>query len=180
MQPVVPWRATVFATFLALEIMKAMIIAACPKHPKDTWYGMVYVQVVSDSDHQYLIYKDLRESSYPGQSHFNSHRPRHLISSSSPSIHIYITMKSFIAAAALATLASVAEAKKCQNITVPVTIEARLGMFGDLAPQNDIDITNFILNLAQQGKNFTEASLKGVSISFRSIAGNHSQLTIPI
>lgn len=95
-------------------------------------------------------------------------------------IYIYITMKSFIAAAALATLASVAEAKKCQNITVPVTIEARLGMFGDLAPQNDIDITNFILNLAQQGKNFTEASLKGVSISFRSIAGNHSQLTIPI
>lgn len=89
-------------------------------------------------------------------------------------------MKSFIAAAALATLASVAEAKKCQNITVPVTIEARLGMFGDLAPQNDIDITNFILNLAQQGKNFTEASLKGVSISFQSIAGNHSQLTIPI
>lgn len=72
-------------------------------------------------------------------------------------------MKSFATAAAVAAFASVANAKQCQNITVPVTIEARNGVFdlAKLTPQNDIDVTNFILNLAQQGKNFTQTSLKG-------------------
>ena len=72
-------------------------------------------------------------------------------------------MKSFATAAAVAALASVVQAKHCQNITVPVTIEARNGVFdlAKLTPQTDIDVTNTILNLAQQGKNFTQTSLKG-------------------
>jgi hypothetical protein len=72
----------------------------------------------------------------------------------------------FTTVAAIAVAASCTSAKHCRNITVPVKIEARNGVFDlkTLTPQNDIDVTNFILDLAQQGKNFTLASLKGVSI----------------
>lgn len=78
-------------------------------------------------------------------------------------------MKSFTTAAAAATLIGLAAAKKCQNITVPVTVDSRNAVFDReaLTPHTNIDVTNFVLNLSQQGHNYTADQLKGVSIYFR-------------
>lgn len=64
---------------------------------------------------------------------------------------------------ALAALIGLASAKKCQNITVPVQVSARQGVFdvAALTPHSNIDVTNFILNLNQQGKNYTANVLQG-------------------
>jgi len=76
-------------------------------------------------------------------------------------------MKSFAVAAAAATFAGIVSAKQCQNITVPVTISARNGLFDQsaLTPVTNIDVTNFILNLVQQGENYTANVLQGVSLA---------------
>lgn len=75
-------------------------------------------------------------------------------------------MKSFATIAAVAALTGAATAKQCQNITVPVTITGRNGVFDKaaLTPNGDIDVTNFILNLARQGHNYTAEQLKGVCV----------------
>lgn len=56
--------------------------------------------------------------------------------------------------------------RKCQDIVVPVSISARNGVFDLAAPGNNIDLTNFILDLAQLGANYSQAVLGGVSVSF--------------
>ncbi|CZT16944.1 uncharacterized protein RCC_02778 [Ramularia collo-cygni] len=80
-------------------------------------------------------------------------------------------MKSFATAAIAATLAGSVSAtipiyssgKTCHNITVPVCITARNGVFDKekLTPKSNIDVTNFILNNARQGHNYTQEQLKG-------------------
>ncbi|CAK4028180.1 alpha beta-hydrolase [Lecanosticta acicola] len=72
-------------------------------------------------------------------------------------------MKSFTTAAAVVALGSLASGKKCANITVPVTVNARNAVFDKaaLTPHSNIDVTNFILNLSQQGHNYTQEQLKG-------------------
>jgi len=72
-------------------------------------------------------------------------------------------MKSFTIAAAGAALIGAASAKVCQNITVPVQVSARNGKFDAtaLTTQSNIEVTNFILDLTQQGKNFTAEVLQG-------------------
>ena len=64
----------------------------------------------------------------------------------------------------LALTISAASARKCQNITVPVSISARNGIFNLEAPASNIDATNFILNETQQGHNFTQELLTGVGL----------------
>lgn len=54
-------------------------------------------------------------------------------------------------------------AARCQNITVPVTISARNGVFNIAVPSTNVETTNFILNLNQQGHNFSEVLLTDVS-----------------
>lgn len=71
-------------------------------------------------------------------------------------------MKSFTFAAVTAALAGVALARKCQNITVPVTITARNSVFNLAAPANNIEVTNFILDLTQQGANYPATIMSGV------------------
>lgn len=58
--------------------------------------------------------------------------------------------------------------RKCQDIVVPVSISARNGVFDLAAPGNNIDLTNFILDLAQLGANYSQAVLGGVSVPFTS------------
>lgn len=54
--------------------------------------------------------------------------------------------------ALLAQLVTLATARKCMNITVPVTISARTGIFGNVnVPVGDLDPTTFILNATRQG-----------------------------
>lgn len=83
----------------------------------------------------------------------------------SPNNHT-IKMKSFATAAIAASLISAGAAKKCTNMTVPVTVNSRNALFDKdaLTPHSNIDVTDFILNLSQQGHNYTMDQLKGVSV----------------
>lgn len=63
--------------------------------------------------------------------------------------------------AAFAALSSVASAAQCQNITIPVSISARNGVFNQTNPTNAIESTNFALRMARQGNNYTAESLTG-------------------
>ena len=56
-------------------------------------------------------------------------------------------------AAVLALLAhSVAGARQCQNISVPVTISARTAVFGNYAvPMTNLDAVSTALNITRQG-----------------------------
>ena len=62
---------------------------------------------------------------------------------------------------AVAVFAASVAAKTCTNLTVPVTIAARTGVFNILVPQTNFDATAFIQNQTQQGRNFTETVLSG-------------------
>lgn len=81
---------------------------------------------------------------------------------------IFANMMYTIAAAA--ALAAVASAKTCQNITVPIQASARNGVFNQITPVTDIDVQNFILNLTQQGTNYTATALEG----YATVSGNYS------
>ena len=68
------------------------------------------------------------------------------------------------AVAALAVV--VVNAKKCQDITLPVSVTAaRNGRFDQaaLTPADNIAVKNFILNLSQQGSDYISKILRGVS-----------------
>ncbi|KAK9771836.1 putative Alpha/Beta hydrolase protein [Seiridium cardinale] len=54
-----------------------------------------------------------------------------------------------------------AAARQCQNLTVPLTLSARNGVFDIQAPETNVDVTNFILDLAQPGHNLTAELLTG-------------------
>ena len=68
----------------------------------------------------------------------------------------------FFTLGTIATLASLAAAKKCMNATVPVTVSARTGVFGNVpVPQTNSDVVAFVQKLSQQGRNYTEVGLTG-------------------
>ena len=89
---------------------------------------------------------------------------------------------------AVAALEGVAAARQCQNITVPVQVSARNGKFNQTTPVTNIDVvriqrirnlttymlitfqTNFILNLTQQGTNYSASVLEG----YQTVSGNYS------
>lgn len=62
-------------------------------------------------------------------------------------------------------LASVASARKCTNLVVDVTTDARNAVFNLTAPKSNIEVTDFVLDLTQQGHNATKEFLTGVSYS---------------
>jgi hypothetical protein len=62
-------------------------------------------------------------------------------------------------ALAVVLLARLATAKVCMNMTVPVDISARTGVFNIAVPQTNLDATTFIQNQTQQGRNFTKVAL---------------------
>ena len=57
-------------------------------------------------------------------------------------------------------LATVA-AKQCVNITIPVNVSGRNGVFNVEVPNNNLEVTEFALNLTNANGNFTEAALNG-------------------
>ncbi|KAK1817873.1 hypothetical protein LTR12_007744 [Friedmanniomyces endolithicus] len=67
----------------------------------------------------------------------------------------------FTSATAVAACAGLAAARQCQNITVEVDVSARNGVFNQMTPVTNIDVTNFLLNLVQAGKNYSAAVLEG-------------------
>ena len=58
-------------------------------------------------------------------------------------------------------LSTTVAAKTCVNLTVPVDISARNGVFNIAVPETPLDSTTFIQNLTQQGRNFTQTALTG-------------------
>ena len=65
---------------------------------------------------------------------------------------------------ALFSLLAAASARKCTNITVPVSLTSENTEFGIETPLSKIDVTNFIINLARQGgEPYPLTIAKGVS-----------------
>ncbi|TKA67462.1 hypothetical protein B0A49_09356 [Cryomyces minteri] len=90
---------------------------------------------------------------------------------------------------ALALLSSSAAARTCHNITVPVSISSRNGVFNNTAaPQTNLDATTFVQNQTRQGQNFTAVALTAyatvtgnynISAQFCLPSGSNSTLTNP-
>ncbi|KAI1102804.1 Alpha/Beta hydrolase protein [Jackrogersella minutella] len=74
----------------------------------------------------------------------------------------------------LSGFAAVATARKCQNITVPISLSALNTKFAIAAPTTNIAVTNFILNVTQPGVNYTQSVLTNSSSQFATVAGNYS------
>lgn len=67
----------------------------------------------------------------------------------------------FTYALGAAALAGVASAKVCTNVTVPVHIQARQGVFDAPVIEDNLDAVKFALNFTKQGANFTDVALTG-------------------
>ncbi|KAI1377640.1 Alpha/Beta hydrolase protein [Hypoxylon crocopeplum] len=73
----------------------------------------------------------------------------------------------------LAGLAGVATARNCKNLTVSLSLSALNTNFALQAPANDIDVTDFVLNLAQPGMNYSQEVLS-TSNQFIPVSGNYT------
>ncbi|KAL5317746.1 hypothetical protein ACEPPN_014844 [Leptodophora sp. 'Broadleaf-Isolate-01'] len=62
---------------------------------------------------------------------------------------------------ALALFTASAAGRRCINQTVPVDISARQAVFDLDIPQTNLEVTDFVLNVTQQGRNFTDTVLIG-------------------
>jgi pimeloyl-ACP methyl ester carboxylesterase len=69
----------------------------------------------------------------------------------------------------LALTLGLSTARQCQNITVPVTITGRNAKFSIATPQTNIEVTNFILDLTQQGANYTQQIFQ----EFNDVSGSY-------
>lgn len=65
----------------------------------------------------------------------------------------------------LAALSSAHTARKCTDMAIEVPVVARNAVFNLTAPNNNIEVTNFVLDQTRQGHNLTDEVLTGVSIS---------------
>jgi pimeloyl-ACP methyl ester carboxylesterase len=77
-------------------------------------------------------------------------------------------IRTSVVAAAAAFIGS-ASAMTCTNLTVPVDLSARNGVFNIKAPQNNIEVTNFILDNTQQGANYSKALLE----DYKTVSGHY-------
>jgi hypothetical protein len=62
------------------------------------------------------------------------------------------------------TLATGIAARKCYNLTIPISISAQNAVFDLHAPVSDVDVTNFFLDWVRPGINLTDSLLTGVRI----------------
>lgn len=62
-----------------------------------------------------------------------------------------------------------AHSRSCINLTIPVHLSSRNGIFNVPTPQTDIDVTNFMLEYSQQGHNLTAERLMG----YRTVSGSY-------
>lgn len=78
-------------------------------------------------------------------------------------------MTGFLTVAALTALTSVTNAANCQNLTIPVSVSARNGVFNLANPATNIDSIDFSLDLSRQGHNLTQELLAG----YNTVSGNY-------
>lgn len=70
----------------------------------------------------------------------------------------------------LLALASSTLARNCVNLTIPIDISARNGVFDLKVPQTNLDATAFIQNVTQQGRNFSATALTG----YATVSGSYN------
>lgn len=70
--------------------------------------------------------------------------------------------QAFTIALAAVIIFTKTEASVCQNLTVPISVSARQGVFSLQAPTDTTEVTDFVLNISQQGHNYTQKLLTGV------------------
>ncbi|TLD21636.1 hypothetical protein E2P81_ATG08224 [Venturia nashicola] len=78
-------------------------------------------------------------------------------------------MKLSISAIALTALATLGEARHCQNLTIPIQVSARQGIYSLQAPGDNIAAINFILDLTRQGHNYSNEALTG----YQTVSGKY-------
>jgi hypothetical protein len=61
----------------------------------------------------------------------------------------------------LVALSSLASAKECTDMTVSVSLSARQGVINIAIPHTNSQVVDFVLNVTQQGQNFTDIALTG-------------------
>ncbi|EHK15318.1 uncharacterized protein TRIVIDRAFT_38049 [Trichoderma virens Gv29-8] len=72
--------------------------------------------------------------------------------------------------AALLALAAVVTARKCHDLTIPISISARNAVFDLPAPLSEIDVTSFFLGFVHAGINYTDALLTG----YKTVSGHYN------
>ncbi|KAK5744964.1 hypothetical protein LTR17_001715 [Elasticomyces elasticus] len=72
--------------------------------------------------------------------------------------------------AIVAALSATAYGFRCTNLTVPVSLSARNVVFNITTPQNNVEVTNLILDLTRQGGSFVEQRVQG----YAAVHGNYS------
>lgn len=70
----------------------------------------------------------------------------------------------------LAGFAATATARQCHNLTVPLCLSARNAVFDLEAPVTNVDVADFVLDLAQPGHNLTDELLTG----YATVSGTYS------
>ena len=80
-------------------------------------------------------------------------------------------MLAFILPSLAAAFIGPVAAKQCHNLTIPVNISARTGIFDKLeTPKSNLDATTFIQKQTQQGANLTSSALTG----YRTTSGKYN------
>jgi hypothetical protein len=62
----------------------------------------------------------------------------------------------------LVTFAAIGTARQCTNLTIPLSLSARNGVFNLKPPTSNIEVTDFMLDLTRQSHNLTNELLAGV------------------
>jgi hypothetical protein len=58
-------------------------------------------------------------------------------------------------------LASLAAAKRCVNVTVPVDVEARQALYNEVKIEGNQDAAKYVQDLTRNGFNYSDTILKG-------------------
>ncbi|KAK2027449.1 alpha/beta-hydrolase [Colletotrichum zoysiae] len=78
-------------------------------------------------------------------------------------------MVNLILSTLILAFAVIASARVCQNLTVEVSITARNGVFNISTPETNIDVTNFLLKSAEQGRNISAEYL----VDYANVGGTY-------
>ncbi|KAI1470613.1 alpha/beta-hydrolase [Daldinia caldariorum] len=77
-----------------------------------------------------------------------------------------------LSALLLTSLAAVASARNCKNLTVPLFLSAQNSDFDFKVPSSDIEVTNYVLNFGRTGVSFADEILS--ENKYRNVTGNYS------
>ena len=67
-----------------------------------------------------------------------------------------------LTSAALLALATAVAARKCHDLTIPISISSRSAVFSLAAPVTETEVTQFFIDVVRPGFNLTDSYLTGV------------------